>query len=1173
MASAPGLSLEEALTLLADVIRPVHRLCALQLTVVSGKEPSILLRLQIEEDQSVKVLYRMPSTDPHYPTKVTLPTTSPLSPAFNGSLSPGPSSSLPLVLPPPPNTSTSEMEAVSASSRVPADSAIQLTAASSSSSHLPPPASSTVSPTPTSDTAALTPLQTSTAPPKLPVSDPVVDPVSDRLTGREPLAEGADEHPLGGDEDGVLMANGSETSPSSSSSSSPSPLIAPTRVPLARNAKRTAAIALTMAVDADDDPKKKPNKKAKTSAAAAASAAELAAREEAEAESRAKRKSVLIGKLKAGYDAHALIRVQGSIESIVKSFHDNVGQLTSAKGKAVGRGRGEALDQSRSIKGAVNACSEAANSLGQTGIAAAMLAYWLRAELLHDCLVQWQKQKKKSATDTAQHISSGSPQSSAAAGEHDEKGADGGLSGPMAELKECIGFKTQADRAGLRSLRKLLTEDVAGVGRVSVGAEMDFHPALFADISWKMWKTLLASSEAALLSELMNEFAEHIHQGKDWKERQWVEEVDVGDDRKDVNAKRAIRHNELQPKKVTTILRTCNHVGVEHCPTPLEKAFTYEGYLLRDHSRLYNPSCHDWLRFIHHHPPHKANCEYKTDGGVWQKKDIAKGEVLTRDFGLEYCVAQLTGLGFDKWEAQESFSTRWRSVFVSMHKKVVDYNPLQHEVQPRHAPDSPEDMQSMVDLIKGHLRRLEEEEIAPQAEERKREESLSSDIVDFCLRRARNVFKEAAMDASSTIWKEQGHSILFLYAMAASLLQPLPDDVSQMVDAYIERNREERTQSNADEVKESLGEDADSSREDEGTETVEAVEDNNLLFIQRWLLSSDPPPSPSPSALVSGQWQGRRKLSVLIEGEKWQEATNYICDVWLRLMVTSSPRLPALLVCVSEHLEEQLVSGQEHVQFHRERTWEVMDKSGKRLYFLTHLFYVGTRYFTRPLCLRLSDAAFASVLAIFERLLQRQRFGTTLLNDKVAANLELIVEFATCLTCIPEQLREQVTPRLDELRKELLQKRWRKRPLGYLVVPPAKRQQEEDDREDDADYAPDCLYGLKYRRHTDYHLHLLIAHFLLVWPPRTSAHDEVQDSVTAEPYDQGGKEERKMDVVEEAEEGEAQMEHEGDTEADSYMTAPDPHSSSSSSDSSSSRGNSGRRRTNRVYTHIQHTHL
>ena len=746
--------------------------------------------------------------------------------------------------------------------------------------------------------------------------------------------------------------------------------------------------------------------------------------------------------------------------------------------------------------------SDVTNTAVNTATAMKMLSYYYRAAMLHrhDALPKTVKGKKTSVESA--DCSQAEETKVAAEARSDDRARAGPSTGSASRpstdsLLQCEGFKSPADLSGLRFLWALVHVKAAYLGMVDVADKrLQVHPIVFGDFSWtELKKSLLCKSKTEFVNRVMGAVAEHIYRNKDWMARGWVK---MGKGNRDIRALVAVPHTAAAPKQVTTVVGCHKHVGQEGCPVELE------GYTVKYEERNFNAQCHEWLGLVQHKPMHKANCEYQPSGKLLQRMDIAKNDPLTLDYGLAFWVARLSGMELRDWEAHALYGAKFGPTLRRMHQEVEEYNDLLGDVKSVAAAEGDDSdsitrrMTAIVRMVDSRLLKLkskqEEEEKAAAELQRREAEKECPAVLELCLTRAEAVFTLAMQGppadgeqpeesqrseegeesddgrvAESVQEGLQGeaHSILFLYALAVSVERPSPcwQDVEDMLRVYPSPN------------------------------------DVHARFIKRRLLSRRPgslPPSPTPpqpsasSPPSEEEWSEKMFMDLSAVDTSPRptkpvkdviEATDCVVGLWTQLTADSpsSAALSSLDKAVESRLNEWLTDDPNLVDYlkAKDRLEELTELSKRKLYFIAHLFYVGTFYFTKPLRLNVEDKAIDVLIAIYHQLVNGQRRGPLQLNAKLAVNLELIVEVGTCLTAVAQLRPHTVPPLLDRLYAALLDPKWRDAKFGYIVLPGFHKGRHDDVVQQ---FQSSCSNGCALFHTHDYHVHLLVAHFLRVWP-------------------------------------------------------------------------------------------
>ena len=87
---------------------------------------------------------------------------------------------------------------------------------------------------------------------------------------------------------------------------------------------------------------------------------------------------------------------------------------------------------------------------------------------------------------------------------------------------------------------------------------------------------------------------------------------------------------------------------------------------------------HHWVGKINHLPMSHCNLKLTKSGKLVQIKPIAAGDALSWDYGMEYWVYRITGLGVSEWLSGEGTVSQQsrKNLFARMHESVLDYSGL-----------------------------------------------------------------------------------------------------------------------------------------------------------------------------------------------------------------------------------------------------------------------------------------------------------------------------------------------------------------------------------------------------------------------------------------------------------------------------------------------------------------
>jgi hypothetical protein len=213
------------------------------------------------------------------------------------------------------------------------------------------------------------------------------------------------------------------------------------------------------------------------------------------------------------------------------------------------------------------------------------------------------------------------------------------------------------------------------------------EPIFMADISWSEWKSYLTKSHRHIIEAAFERFMASIELFKDWMQLGWVEVYD--DEKMGGQGVRALRDIHLPTSKVKQLQRDVAAsvsvvvLDLHSCDTNLVRKRdpvldSDPVYLFPLDQRRVLDARHHWAGKMNHLPMPHCNLKLTNNGKIVQSKDVAAGDTLTLDYGVDYWVYQLTGKELSDWLVSSSVSSNKGilDLFNQMHDSVPDYSEL-----------------------------------------------------------------------------------------------------------------------------------------------------------------------------------------------------------------------------------------------------------------------------------------------------------------------------------------------------------------------------------------------------------------------------------------------------------------------------------------------------------------
>ena len=339
--------------------------------------------------------------------------------------------------------------------------------------------------------------------------------------------------------------------------------------------------------------------------------------------------AALVAKLREGYDKRTSVSLDALCKESVLSLRQHVLDEAADRGVAP------------TIAGQITALITTSTSLKMVG-------YYLRAILAHRLKTTSQKCYRRLARDT-------------------------------------LGLKSPADIAAYPALFEFVQHHYPGMATATVEAWLE-NPIITADLTWTEWKRYLTKQGRVTIDAALQRFKAATAPFQDWMQLGWVE---IYDDEKLGQGVRALRDIHLPTSKAKEAQRdvtaSISVVAADlHWAGPecvLDKDAAREAdpmYLVQfDKQRVFDAR-HHWMGKINHLPDRLCNLKLTSTGKLVQTREIAVGEALTFEYGVDYWVYQLSGLELSDCLVSNSAQSNRGTldVFRRMHDSVLDYTAL-----------------------------------------------------------------------------------------------------------------------------------------------------------------------------------------------------------------------------------------------------------------------------------------------------------------------------------------------------------------------------------------------------------------------------------------------------------------------------------------------------------------
>ena len=337
--------------------------------------------------------------------------------------------------------------------------------------------------------------------------------------------------------------------------------------------------------------------------------------------------AALVAKLRDGYDRRHSIALDALSKETILSLHQQV--------------LDEAGDRAASLCGQITSLISTSTSLKMAG-------YFLRAILTHRLKFTSQNSYKRLARET-------------------------------------LGVKSPADIAAYPALYELVQHHYPTLASAGIEVWLE-NPIFSTDITWTEWKRYLTKSGRPVIDAALQQFKASVAPFQDWMALGWVEVYDDDTLGQGVRALRDIHMPMSQAKEAQRdVAASISVVAADlHCAGPecvLDRDAAREAdpmYLVQLDKRRVFDARHHWIGKINHLPDRLCNLKLTGAGKLVQTREIAAGEVVAFDYGVDYWVYQLSGLELSEWCAGSSVacSRGTQDLFRRMHDSVLDYTGL-----------------------------------------------------------------------------------------------------------------------------------------------------------------------------------------------------------------------------------------------------------------------------------------------------------------------------------------------------------------------------------------------------------------------------------------------------------------------------------------------------------------
>jgi hypothetical protein len=275
----------------------------------------------------------------------------------------------------------------------------------------------------------------------------------------------------------------------------------------------------------------------------------------------------------------------------------------------------------------------------------------------------------------------------------------------LSATRKLLGIKSGADIVAYSSFYAFVQQHCPSVARGGQDVESWMSEPLFlADISWRDWRRYLSRRNRWIIETALHRFHLSIQPFQDW---QLLGLVEVYDAARLGQSVRAVRNLPLSKDRRSGRGAVVTADLSASLPPLQAEQSVDPSYAVSWDSKHRFDAQHHWTGKINHLPTPHANLRLNATGKLVQVRDIAGGEALTYDYGVDYWVFQMTGLSLSEWLVSHSVASNKGilDLFTRMHGGVHDYTARlsQEWVQRRPAIWSELEREMWMDQLAGYL--------------------------------------------------------------------------------------------------------------------------------------------------------------------------------------------------------------------------------------------------------------------------------------------------------------------------------------------------------------------------------------------------------------------------------------------------------------------------------------
>jgi hypothetical protein len=212
----------------------------------------------------------------------------------------------------------------------------------------------------------------------------------------------------------------------------------------------------------------------------------------------------------------------------------------------------------------------------------------------------------------------------------------------LSATRRLLGIKSGADIVAYSSFYAFVQQHCPSVARGGQDVESWMSQPLFlADISWRDWRRYLSRRNRWIIETALQRFHLSIQPLQDWQQLGLVEVYDAARLRQGVRAVRDLPLSKDRRSGRGAVVAA--DLAASLPPLQAEQSI-YLSYVVSWDGKHRFDAQHHWTGKINHLPTPHANLKLISTGKLVQVRDIAAGDPLTYNYGVDYWVYQLTGL-------------------------------------------------------------------------------------------------------------------------------------------------------------------------------------------------------------------------------------------------------------------------------------------------------------------------------------------------------------------------------------------------------------------------------------------------------------------------------------------------------------------------------------------------